>query len=163
MTRSHRSYRRWFAVAAALAVIVAALVVHIDDWSRDFVAYEAVIAADADDPRLLPLVSDRPADDLALALRWAAHRIPDWELVGETGDGEKTVVLFVRTKRLLRLKDDIAMRIEDRGDRRVVTGESRSRLHIGDLGRNPRNLRRILTELRAVLEGAGVPQEGESS
>jgi len=163
LTRPHRSHRRWLAVAGALAVIAAALIVHIDDWTRDFVSYEAVIAADSGDSRLAPLVSDRPADDLALALRWAAFRIPDWELVGESTDGNTTLVLFVRTKRLLRLKDDIAIRIEDRGGRRVVTGESRSRLHIGDLGRNPRNLHRILTELRSVLEGADVPRESDRS
>ena len=163
MTTSHRSRRRWPAVGGALALIVAALVLHIDDWSRDFVAYEAVISADGADPRLVPLVSEHPVDDLALALRWAAYRIPDWELVGESSDGNTTLLLFLRTKRLLRLKDDIAMRIEDRGARRVVTGESRSRLHIGDLGRNPRNLDRILIELRAVLDGAAVPQESDRS
>jgi len=163
VTTSHRPRRRWLAGAGALALIAAALVLHIDDWSRDFVAYEATISTDGADPRLVPLVSERPVDDLALALRWAAYRIPDWELVGESSDGNTTLLLFVRTKRLLRLKDDIAMRIEDRGTRRVVTGESRSQLHIGDLGRNPRNLERILTELRAVLDGAAVPQESNRS
>ena len=52
----------------------------------------------------------------------------------------------------MRLKDDIIIRIEDRGERCRVTGESRSRTSFGDLGQNPRNLRRIVTELFVVLE-----------
>jgi hypothetical protein len=65
-------------------------------------------------------------------------------------------ILFVRTHRLLRLRDDIVIRIEDLGERRQITGVSRSRFDaVGDLGGNPRNLRRFLIEFRDVLDGAG--------
>ena len=52
------------------------------------------------------------------------------------------------------LHDDVTLRIRDVGARRIVGGRSVSRLHIGDLGRNPRNLRKLLAEIDAVLDNA---------
>jgi hypothetical protein len=143
--------RRW-AIWAGVALI-AWLVLTIDDWGRDFVASHAEIAEDSREG-LEPLVSQRPSRQLEQAVRWAARRIGNWKLVGTAGDGPTRSLLFVRTNRLLRTKDDIVVNIEDRGPERVVTATSTSRLHVGDLGRNTRNLRRLLGELRDVLDGA---------
>ena len=60
--------------------------------------------------------------------------------------------MFERTGRLWQVKDDIVLRLEERGAGCRLTGESRSRIEFGDLGQNPRNLRRILAELAVVLE-----------
>ena len=49
-------------------------------------------------------------------------------------------------------EDDITISVEDRGNRCILTGESRSRHGYGDLGQNPRNLRRIIDEIRIVVE-----------
>ena len=68
---------------------------------------------------------------------------------------DSTMVVFERTGRVWRLKDDIILRVEDQGDRCRLGGESRSRISYGDLGQNPRNLRRILAELRIVLDNRG--------
>lgn len=163
MRTSHRPFRRFGWVALVGVAAGLGLWLSIDDWSRDFVSYEAEVSDEATDERLAPLISDRSVDDLSLAMRWAAHRLRGWELVGESRDGSTSIVLFVRTLRPLGIKDDIVMRIEDRGDRRVVTGGSRSRLAIGDLGRNPRNLHRLLTEMRAVLEGSMSDPEAPGS
>ncbi len=92
-----------------------------------------------------------PADELVEAVKWAAARIRDVEYVGETSDGNKTLLLFVRTHRVLRIKDDIVIHVEDQGSRRLVGGAAESRLHVGDLGRNPRSLKRFHAELAAVL------------
>ena len=144
--------------SAALALLVFFSFFYVDDWSRDFTTNYAVISEFSADVGLQPLVSDRTAPELVEALRGAGGRIRNWQYTGETSDGETTLVTFVRTSRLFRFKDDITMRIDDRGRERVVTGESRSRIGKGDLGQNPRNLRRILAELRAVLNGAVRPR-----
>ncbi|HXV76880.1 MAG TPA: DUF1499 domain-containing protein [Candidatus Polarisedimenticolaceae bacterium] len=142
---------RWSIYGAA--AVVALLLLNIDDWSRDFVSTHAEISAGAPES-LRPFASTLPGDDLGLAVRWAAKRIGSWEFVGDAVEGRDRVLLFVRTSPLLRLRDDILVRIEDRGHERVVTAVSEGRVAIGDLGRNPRNLRRLLVELRDVLDGA---------
>lgn len=136
-----------------LVVAVAFFVLYIDDWGRDFTSNHAEISDLSLDETLRPLTSQRSAEDLVLAVKWAARRIRNWEYIGDAEDGKATMIIFVRTHRLLRFKDDITIRVEDRGTERVITGESRSRLGLGDLGRNPRNLRRILDELRSILAG----------
>jgi len=140
------------ALYAAIAVILL-LVVTIDDWGRDFTETRAEISQDAPDT-LRPFVSDRSAAELEHAVIWAARRIGSWELVGVVGEESGRTLMFVRTQRLFRLHDDIVVRIEDRGSERVVTATSEARLKVGDLGRNPRNLRRLIHEMQDVLAGA---------
>ena len=142
---------RWLIGAA---VVVCLFVLTIDDWGRDFTGTFAEISDDAPQGDLRPFASRRSADELTQAVRWAALRIKNWEYVGDTKVDETRTLLFVRTSRILRFKDDIVVRIEDRGSERVVTAASKSRSSLGDLGRNPRNLRRLIEEVRDVLEGA---------
>lgn len=143
--------RRWTR-AIPVVLLLALFLWSIEDWSRDFVAYEASIS-DRAAPELQPLRSMRSADELSLAVQAAGRRIMNWEFIGETRDADTRVLLFLRTGRLTRVRDDIVIRIEDRSNERVIYGDSRSRLHLGDLGRNPRSLKRLLHELNAVLAG----------
>jgi hypothetical protein len=152
LTQRIRKRLAWGGVVLALLVFF--FFFYVDDWSRDFMNNYAVISEFSADPELRPLISDRTSAELVEALTGGARRIRNWEYAGEASDGDSTLVMFVRTSRLFRFKDDITMRIEDQGRERVVTGESRSRVGKGDLGQNPRNLRRLMTELRAVLDGA---------
>jgi uncharacterized protein (DUF1499 family) len=143
-----------------IPVIIAALLAlflfgYIDDWSRDFTRNHAAISPEAMDEALRPLVSSLSTADLVEAAKRAAGRIRTWEHIGEAAEGNTTLVLFVRTSRIWRFKDDIIIVIENLGSERLVSGKSASRIGIGDLGQNPRNLRRFLSEFRAVLEGAG--------
>ena len=142
--------------AITIAVLFLAwFVLTVDDWGRDLTGYSATIADGASDPALRPLRRPETTRSLVVAAEWAGRRILDWEYIGTAGgDGNTTFVTFVRTHRLLRIRDDIRVRIEDRGNERVITGESTSRFHMGDLGRNPRNLKRWMAELRDVLGGA---------
>ena len=150
MTDNDRK-RSWSRAIPAV-LLLALFLWSIEDWSRDFVGYEASISdrAAAD---LQPMRSMRSADELSLAVQAAGGRILNWEFVGETRDADTRILLFLRTGRLTRVRDDILIRIEDRRNERVLYGESRSRLHLGDLGRNPRNLKRLLHELDSVLAG----------
>jgi uncharacterized protein (DUF1499 family) len=143
------------AVVAALLALF--LFGYIDDWSRDFTRNSAEISPDAEDPGLRPLVTRLSTDDAIEACVRAAGRIRTWEHIGEAGEGNVSLILFVRTSRVWKFKDDIIIVIENLGSKRMISGKSASRIGIGDLGQNPRNLKRFMAELRAVLEGAGSP------
>lgn len=146
--------RRRRAITIGL-ICVAWFVVTVDDWGRDLTGYSAAITDGSDDAALRPLHRPERVRSLVVAAEWAGRRILDWEYIGTaSGDGNTTLVKFVRTHRLLRIRDDILVRIEDRGNERVITAESISRFHMGDLGRNPRNLKRVMAEMRDVLGGA---------
>jgi hypothetical protein len=148
--RHKRPWLRW----ALAGFVVLALVLVIDDPARDFTSNHAVISESAKDPRLRPREYELPAADLVPAILDAAGRISNWEYVGTAGVDGRTNVVFERTSRLFKLKDDVILRVEEQGQRSRLTGESRSRLEYGDLGQNPRNLRRILSELDTVLAAA---------
>jgi uncharacterized protein (DUF1499 family) len=146
-----RRKRRWVPWTLA-AIVLLVLFVVVDDPARDFTENRAVMTEHSEDPLLRPLVFERPAAELIDATLQAAERIKNWEYIGTAQIDDASTVVFERTSRVMRLKDDIIIRIEDRGERCRVTGESRSRTSFGDLGQNPRNLRRIVTELFVVLE-----------
>lgn len=146
--------RRLFQWLIGAGVVLFLFALSIDDWSRDLTGTFAEISEDARQPDLRPFASRRSTDELAEGVRWAAVRIKNWEYVGDTKVDETTTLLFVRTSKILRFKDDIVVRIEDRGSERVLTAASGSRSSLGDLGRNPRNLRRLLIELQDVLDGS---------
>ena len=146
--------RRLLLPLGVLAGVLVLLAGVVDDWSRDFTSHEAFIADGASDPSLRPLTSRRSLADLVEAVRRAAGRIRNLEYVGVASDETGARILFLRTHRILRLKSDVVIEVKDLGGRRIVRGEARSRLAIGDLGSNPRTLRRILAELRDVLEGS---------
>lgn len=141
------------AIITAIVVVVLAFV-FIEDWGRDFVSYEAALSADAEEVSLRPLRETRPTSQCVVGVRQAARRIRNLHYVGDLTDGDTTILNFVRTARLLRVKDDVVVRIENKGTYREIQAESRSRLHLGDLGRNTRNLRRFRQELGAVFSGA---------
>ena len=141
------------------ALLFGAFALWIDDWGRDFTAHRAEIAPGSSDPTLRPLRTRHTVDDLVVGLEWAGKRIGGFELVGTASERRDSMVVFVRSGRLLPfLKQDIRMRVRDRGTDRIITGESESRWRIGDLGRNPRNLRRVMAELKLILDGAEVPR-----
>jgi hypothetical protein len=146
--------RTWSRRAVVPAALVAWVLVSVEDWGRDFTAYTAEIGQNAPSVALRPLVSARPAAHLAEAARWAAVRVGGYSFAGLTVEGDVTRVALVRTTRPFGLHDDVTIEIRDLGGRRVLTGRSVSRLHIGDLGRNPRNLRRLLSEIDVVLDNS---------
>ncbi len=147
-------WRTWARRAAVPAVLLAWVVLSIDDWGRDFTAYAAEIQEGGPSGRLRPLVSTRPTEQLVEASRFAALRVGGFAVAGVAIEGEVTSVTLVRTTRPFGLHDDVTLRIHDQGTSRVVTGRSVSRLHVGDLGRNPRNLHRLFAEMDAVLDNA---------
>jgi hypothetical protein len=155
MNRARDTTRRnWIRFAVAVVGLVVFMAVYIEDWGRDFTEYEAVLSIEQVDQALEHAFRERPVEQLVDGIKMAAGRIKNWQYVGEAADGNTTLVYFVRQSRLLRLRDDVILRVEDLEIRRTISGTSRARTHLGDLGRNPRNLRRLLSELTIVLDGA---------
>jgi uncharacterized protein (DUF1499 family) len=74
-------------------------------------------------------------------------RLPRWELVGSgkgPGGGE---IQAVHTTQVLRLKDDVTIRITRDKGRTVVSVRSKSRVGKWDFGQNARNIRELLEAL----------------
>jgi len=147
--------RKLYRIAAIVVGLVLFLAFYVEDWGRDFTSHTAEISADESRAYLRPLLATpRSAPQMVEAAKMAASRIRNWQFNGTSVTGDTTSLIFVRTNRLLRIKDDITIRLEDRGNEWALTGESASRWEIGDLGRNPRNLKRFLLELQAVGVGS---------
>ena len=136
------------------ALIPAAVILQVDDWTRDLTGSRAEMSEDDLDRGIRDRIAGREAPEIVEAIRWAAFRLGGWHYVGTVADGATTLVTFRRTSRLLRLQDEVTIRVRDAGNRRLVSGRSEARLRIGDLGRNPRNLRRLLREVDVVLGNA---------
>ena len=62
-----------------------------------------------------------------------------------------TTLLFTRTSALFKFVDDVRVRVEDKGDHRIVNVGSESRGGKGDLGQNPRNIRALLAAMKKRL------------
>ena len=137
-------------VAAVVLAVLAILLTHVEDWSRDLTINFAATSDDAKDARLQPIRSHLSSQELAKLVIAAAAKIHRWELA-ERQAGPPLVLHFVRTTGLMRYKDDIHVRIEPANGGTLLTAESRSRIGKGDLGQNPRNLRELLGAVRAAL------------
>ncbi len=140
------------------AIGVAYVLLGIDDWRRDWVEHEATLQFEPSDRHVARLLSAPPGhpDHVSLsqwsrAVEWAGKRIKNLEFDGEVSDGDTRILHFVRTHRLLRLKDDVTVRIQRSGREQTIETHSAARLGVGDLGRNPRTIRRLYVELEDVV------------
>jgi len=140
------------------AVVIAYVLLGIDDWKRDWVEHEATVAFEASNRHVARALMELPshpshvsAAEWSTAVQWAGKRIKNLEFQGEASDGDTRILKFVRTHRLLRLKDDVTVRIASTGREYTIETHSAARLHVGDLGRNPRTIRRLYAELEDVV------------
>jgi len=74
-------------------------------------------------------------------------RLPRWELVGSGKGPGGAEIQAVHTTLVLRLKDDVTIRIKREKDRTVVSVRSKSRVGKWDFGQNARNIRELLGAL----------------
>ena len=140
------------------AIGIAYILLGIDDWSRDWVEHEATLGfepASKSVGRLLTAPPGHPSrvslTEWSRAVEWAGKRIKNLEFSGEIDDGDTLILKFVRTHRILRLKDDITVRIRRSGRGQTIETHAAARLGLGDLGRNPRTIRRLYAELEDIL------------
>lgn len=134
-------------VLLVLLVLVPALavVLQVDDWSRDLTQNTAATGSNAPEG-LRPLESSLSAADCVELIKAAAAGLPRWELATENGP----TLNFVRSSGLFGFKDDIGVRVEDAGEKRRIHATSASRLGKADFGQNPRNLRLLLSAIEAA-------------
>ncbi len=104
-------------------------------------------------PDLGPLVVHaHPLDAMATFSAVIVNHMPRWDVVDQ--DGPANTLHATRTTRWLRFIDDVRLTFEPgpRDGTSTVHAESRSRVGIGDLGQNRRNI----LELWRVVHQVGV-------
>jgi uncharacterized protein (DUF1499 family) len=136
---------------------VVVVLVQVDDVRRDLTTNYAETSWGAADTLLRPLSTSEPTSSVVASIKDVASSLAGWELVDEEVKESEATLSFVRTSRLFRFKDDVRIRIDDRGTDRLVTATSRSRIGKGDLGQNPRNLRALLGAARKRLVPSPAP------
>ena len=93
-------------------------------------------------------------DKVAKAARQTVERLPRWTFVAQGKGPGGTEIQAVARTRVLRLEDEITIRIRREGGRTRVAVRSKSRTGSADFGQNARNIRLFLTELDRELFGA---------
>jgi uncharacterized protein (DUF1499 family) len=86
------------------------------------------------------------------AVEEALAALPRWSIVGSGEGPQGAFVTAVHEAPLLRLKDDVTIRIRREGGRTTLRARSRSRFGPWDFGRNARNLRELLAAVDARLK-----------
>jgi uncharacterized protein (DUF1499 family) len=94
-------------------------------------------------------------DKVAKAARQTVERLPRWTFVAQgKGPGGSEIQAVARTG-VLRLQDDVTIRIRREAGRTRVSVRSKSRSGSADFGQNARNIRLFLAELDRELFGVG--------
>lgn len=149
-TDTRRKMFGWIALAITAALVVA-VIVRVDDWSRDWTENTASLDADADHPDLRPIhLSETPEQATDRIRRWAASDTA-WDVVAvEPQQGQSARIRLTRTTRVFRFTDDIQVTIESDPESGgvILYATSQSRIGKGDLGQNPRNLIELTRGIR---------------
>ena len=157
--RSPRRRKRMIWILAAIGLLMflllaAALMLAftVDDWSRDLTSNHAATSETAANDALRPIFSSRAPDELARIVVAAVAEMPQWEHLKTDAQDDDIVLSLVRSTKLMRFQDDVTVTIaatSDGGSR--LDAASRSRVGVGDLGQNPRNLIELLSAIRRRL------------
>lgn len=99
-------------------------------------------------PDLKTLSYMQPKAELISAAAQAAENL-GWEMINI--DTNKGLVEATDTTTWFGFKDDIVVRIDDKGSKRVVDIRSKSRMGASDLGKNAERIRSYIKELDKVL------------
>ncbi|HVK18989.1 MAG TPA: DUF1499 domain-containing protein [Fimbriiglobus sp.] len=89
-------------------------------------------------PDLGPLTLPGPPADVARRIEAAARALPRWRIVSI--DPVAGTAHLTRRTRVLRFTDDVRLSLTPGDGGTVVHAESRSRIGVGDLGQNRRNI-----------------------
>lgn len=153
----------WFAALIVLVGVLAILIsatLQVDDWSRDLSTNRAATSGDASDETLRTLKLPATIEQVREAINHFVEQRTNWSLSKTTVDDEnddendnenQVLVLLVRTSRLFRFADDVKVTLQPCLEGTLVDAVSQSRVGKGDLGQNPRNLRKLLEALRTAF------------
>lgn len=165
-TGATRSWRRMALAGLAapiigLTLLVAGSLWQVEDWSRDLTTNSATTDQGYVDPRMRPISTSLSQRQVAEAVKHVAPHLPGWQLVFVGPSNSESITdasLFtahlVRTTPLFGFQDDVYLTIARQNGTTEVSARSRSRVGVGDLGQNPRNIREILRALNAHLMNA---------
>lgn len=95
---------------------------------------------------LSPLDLDVPPTDAVARLQSIVATLPRWRV--DTSDPAAGRLHLTRTTRLWRFTDDIHLQCTALGTGTRIDAESRSRVGIGDLGQNRRNILELWSAVR---------------
>ncbi len=147
---------------AAPIVVVLAIVGgslwQVEDWERDLKTNWAATDYAHRDSGQHPVVTKLAPGEVIQELRRIVPERRGWRIVAITADDGKPVAEsdlvrahLVRTTLIFRFQDDVNLTIARNDGTTTVKATSRSRVGVGDLGQNPRNLREILVPLRSAV------------
>ncbi len=161
MQISPGSLLAWLGLAVG-ATFVVMIAWQVESVRRDFTTNTAETASDAADERLRPIVTDLPIEQVAVVVEQAASGLKHWKFIKRTQAEEVTALHFERRTQFVRFTDDVTVYLQVLpAGGTLLHAHSGSRIGVGDLGQNPRNLRELLGKLRAVLTRAPPPAEEE--
>lgn len=147
--RKRRLLRLGLAVGLLLLIAIGW---QVSGGPRGWTTHQARIEDGAPHPELQPRRFSADPSQVLDAIEQLADEHPRWRLVGHSRDAGRIHLVLERTTRLFRFVDDIRLQLTPEGVGTVVTGESRSRVGIGDLGQNARNLRELLSGVESRVE-----------
>ena len=99
-------------------------------------------------PELKTLNYSQPKTELMTAAEQAAKNL-GWEIVNI--DASKGIIEATDTTTWFGFKDDVIVRVNDKGDERLIDIRSKSRVGASDLGKNADRIHTFIKELNAVL------------
>ena len=98
-------------------------------------------------PDLSPIATTMPPESAAEAVTKAVASLPRWRLESEF-PGE---LRLTRRTRVMRFVDDVTVTVQANGAGSLIHAESRSRMGVGDLGQNRRNILELWAAVRNFL------------
>ncbi|TWU33411.1 DUF1499 domain-containing protein [Novipirellula artificiosorum] len=139
----------WIAVAIG-GTFILAVWLGVDNWSRDFTTNFAELDSENADVHLRPRLLEASPESVAESIsRWAS-RHSGWAVESKTQLDASIRLHLTRTTPLFRFVDDIHVTLVGIDGKTRLDAESRSRVGIGDLGQNPRNLKELLAGLEVM-------------
>ncbi len=143
--------RRSTKTSAVLAICaIAGLFIFVKDWKRDFTTNHAKLDATAKNPLLRPISLECSREEAVDATKIWLNAQQNWKLISESQESEISVLNLTRETKVMRFVDDIRLEIHSESEGVRIEASSQSRIGLGDLGQNPRNLIEISDGLRAA-------------
>lgn len=142
----------WALLLVVAVAIYGLLEWTVDDWSRDLFANSANTNYTARDLELRPITEAPTVDAAERAVLNAALSLKGWELVSAADEQSGgRIITYTCIDPYFGITDDITVTIVNGEEAVVIDGVSKSRSTWGDLGRNPRNLKSLLNNVRRNL------------
>lgn len=145
----------WISIFVLVVIALIPLVgvaVTVDDWSRDLSTNVAETSAGAADVQMRPLPAQATFDQLVAAANQIASSSQSWEF--NDSDPDIQSIYLVHVSGLLKFRDDVALQLKTIDQKQAIHIRSQSRIGKGDLGQNPRNIRKLRGLLEQELESA---------